>query len=100
MSIQTPPTSPQSTSIQPRPATLTAASVGGPSLGVAIARRIMPAVASSAATALATLAAERALAGFALRAVERTGLMRSTQPEFTRVIVMQTTIVERVARAR
>jgi hypothetical protein len=66
-----------------------------------IARRALPLVTASIGTALATLAAEQALGSLALRAVERTGLVRAqTAPtdDVTRVIVTHTTIVERITR--
>lgn len=67
-----------------------------------IARRAMPLVTASVGTALATLAAERAVAGLAMRAAERTGLVRARPVEdgITRVVVTHTTIVERVTRTR
>jgi len=67
-----------------------------------IARRAMPLVTASVGTALATLAAERAVASLALRAAERTGLVRArpVQDGVTRVVVTHTTVVERVTRSR
>lgn len=65
-----------------------------------IARRAMPLVTASLGTAIATLAAERAIAGMAMRAAERTGLVRAHPVEdgVTRVIVTHTTVVERITR--
>ena len=67
-----------------------------------VARRAMPLVTASVGTALATLAAERALAGLALRAAERTGLVRARPVDdgVTRVTVTHTTVVERITRTR
>ncbi|MEX1021954.1 MAG: hypothetical protein WD800_08255 [Dehalococcoidia bacterium] len=67
-----------------------------------VARRAMPLLTASAGVAIATLAAERALAGLALRTVERAGFARAvpvrTDEGLTRVVVTHTTVVERVIR--
>ncbi|MDA1010115.1 MAG: hypothetical protein DWG80_01060 [Chloroflexi bacterium] len=68
-------------------------------LAMAVARRAVPLVAAAASAALTTLAVERAVANFALRSIERTPFMRRTRdPEFTRITVTHTTIVERIRR--
>lgn len=87
------------------PATVTARPVVRSTVAGALAplaRRAMPLVAASVGTALATLAAERAVAGLALRAAERTGLVRARRVEdgITRVTVTHTTVVERITRSR
>ena len=74
-------------------------------VGVAVARRLLPLVATSAATVVASMAAERALAGLAMRAVggagerlitprERAAAVRRT------VVVTETTVVERMRQRR
>lgn len=65
-----------------------------------IARRALPIVTASIGAALATLAAEQAVSSLALRAVERTGLVRApaTSDGITRVTVTHTTVVERITR--
>lgn len=71
------------------------------SLGVAVARRAMPLVTASATAALATLAAEQAVAGLAMRLVERTGIARprpAELPAAVRVTVTRTVVVERITR--
>lgn len=86
--------------IEPVTATITAPVVAP--VAVALIRRAMPIVATTAGIALATLAAERTLAGFALRAVERTGLSRrpsiTSELEVTRVVTTRTTVIERITR--
>ena len=68
-------------------------------LAIAVARRAVPVVAAAASAALTTLAIERAVANFALRSVERVPFMRRTsEPEFTRITVTRTTVVERIRR--
>lgn len=74
-------------------------------VGLAVARRLVPFVAASAATVVASMAAERALAGLAMRAVggagerliaprERAAAVRRT------VVVTETTVVERLRHRR
>lgn len=65
-----------------------------------IARRAIPLVTASIGAALATLAAEQAVSNLALRAVERTGLVRTQAASdgITRVTVTHTTVVERITR--
>ncbi len=74
-------------------------------VGVAVARRVAPLVVASAATVLASMAAERALASLAMRAMGGAGERLITPREratATRrtVVVMETTVVERVRRRR
>jgi len=65
----------------------------------AVAKRAIPVVTAAAGAALATLAVERTVANLALRGAERTPLFRRpAAPEFTRVTVTHTTIVERITR--
>ncbi len=74
-------------------------------VGLAVARRVVPLIAASAATVVASIAAERALAGLAMRAVggagerlitphERAAAVRRT------VVVTETTVVERMRHRR
>ena len=61
----------------------------------------MPLVTASAGVALATLAAERAIASLALRAAERVGVRHrpgAAEPAIRRVTVTRTTVVERITR--
>ena len=74
-----------------------------PALAVAVARRAVPVVTAAASAALTTLAIERALAGLAMRGIERTPLARplgatGSPPDFTRITVTRTTIIERITR--
>lgn len=72
--------------------------------GRAVARRLVPVVSASAATVVATVAAERALAGLALRAVGDAGSRVITPRErataIRRTVVTEVTVVERVRRRR
>ncbi len=68
-------------------------------LAMAVVRRAVPVVAAAASAALTTLAVERAVANFALRSIERTPFARrSVEPDFTRITVTRTTVVERISR--
>lgn len=68
-------------------------------LAMAVVRRAVPVVAAAASAALTTLAVERAVANFALRSIERSPFARRTvEPEFTRITVTRTTIVEHISR--
>ena len=67
----------------------------------AVARRALPLVAASAASLVATLAAERALREVALNLVERLGGMPVGRPsgdDFARTVVTEITVVERIRR--
>ncbi len=74
-------------------------------VGVAVARRLLPFVAASAATVVASMAAERALAGLAMRAVGGAGERLITPRERATavrrtVVVTETTVVERMRQRR
>jgi len=74
-------------------------------VGLAFARRLAPLVAASAATVVASIAAERALAGLAMRAVggagERLITPRERATAVRRTVVLtETTVVERVRHRR
>lgn len=74
-------------------------------VGLAVARRVVPFVAVSAAAVVASIAAERALAGLAMRAVGGAGgrliTPRGRAAAVRRtVVVTETTVVERVRRRR
>jgi hypothetical protein len=72
-------------------------------IATAVVRRALPVVAASASVVVATLAAERALATLALRAVDRLGLARAVAPGGQasgplRATVTEWTIIERISR--
>ena len=74
-------------------------------VGLAVARRVVPFVAASAAVVIASIAAERALAGLAMRAlggaVERLITPRERAAAVRRtVVVTETTVVERMRHRR
>ena len=74
-------------------------------VGVAVARRLVPFVAASAATVVASIAAERALAGLAMRVVggagERLIAPRERATAVRRTVVFtEMTVVERVRQRR
>ena len=74
----------------------------------AVVRRALPLVAASAASLVATLAAERAMREVAMNLVERLGAMPASErairglprgfEEVARTVVTETTIVERILR--
>ena len=74
-------------------------------VGLAVARRLVPLVAASAATVVASIAAERALAGLAMRVVGGAGERLITPRERATavrrtVVVTETTVVERMRHRR
>jgi hypothetical protein len=76
------------------------------SLRAVVVRRAVPVVASVASVVVATLAAERALAGLALRAASSVGLEavaaapRRVETGMLRSMVTETTVVERITTRR
>lgn len=68
----------------------------------AIVRRTLPVVAASAASLVATLAAERAVRQVALNLIERVGGMPVDggrhNDDFARTVVTEITVVERIRR--
>lgn len=74
-------------------------------IGVAVARRVVPFVAATAATVITSIAAERALASLAMRAVGGAGERLITPPERAAavrrtVIITEMTVVERTRHRR